>query len=307
VRRRFPLWAVLAALAVVSTAAIAVVATVRQRSNSIERLIERLPSGDAAIVYVDFAALRRAGLLGAIAGRNATQEPEYRAFVDQTGFDYLHDLDAALVSIHPRGTFMLVRGRFDWKALEKYITGQGGTCSKATCKMQGSRPERKISLFPLQTDLMALAVSPDGAAVEQLRSRRSGLVLAPPGDPIWAFIPVSVLTGSASLPEGTRSFASAMAGADRILLAAGPEGGQMAIRLEVACRTASDAGALAVQLTAATRALRESSARQRQASSPADLIGVLAGGAFEAKGDRVHGTWPLPRAFLEALAGAPLT
>ena len=39
--------------------------------------------------------------------------------------------------------------------------GEDGHCYNSLCRLNGSTPERKISFFPVQQNLMAMAVSPD--------------------------------------------------------------------------------------------------------------------------------------------------
>src|SRR6185436_20824826 len=114
-------------------------------------------------------------------------------FVRKTNFDYRRDLDSALVSFAPTGKYMLVRGRFDWKSLHAYAKEQGGSCVNAFCRMQGSAPERQISYFRVQSDLMGLAVSPDDYAARRLGESPSAPATEIPGDPIWLSIPASLL------------------------------------------------------------------------------------------------------------------
>ena len=40
--------------------------------------LERLPTQDAVVFYIDFAALRKGGVLQMLAGSNAAEEPEYK-------------------------------------------------------------------------------------------------------------------------------------------------------------------------------------------------------------------------------------
>ncbi len=285
---------------------LAAIAALRFQRNSTPNLLARLPVDDAVVVYIDFEALRRAHVLDILAGSNVVQEPEYRAFVDQTGFDYLRDLDTAFVSFHPDGTYFLLRGRFDWRNLTEYTVGQGGACHNTLCKVQGSTPERKISYFPLQPNVMALAVSKSDSAVLVLQGRGQALKFELPNEPVWSLVPVSALKNASDLPAGPRMFARALTGADRILLTLGPEGGRMELRLDVTCRSADDAKSLAAQLTDATARLRELIARQKQAPNPRDLSGILTAGAFDQKDVHVLGRWPIERAFLEALAGSAI-
>ena len=269
-------------------------------------MFSRLPSDDAVVLYIDFHALRNAGVLSLLSSSRVTQEPEYRAFVEQTGFDYLNDLDSALVSFHSSGTYLLLRGRFDWKNLKDYTIQQGGTCYNTLCRINGSTPERKISFYPQQTDIMGLAVSRDDSAATELQSRKAPRHFQIPADPVWSLIPVSVLKNNAAAPAGTRAFARALEGAEMLVVSAAPEAGRISLRLDATCRSDADARALAEQLRDATARLREMLIRENQTPNPRDLSGVLAAGAFEHKELHVLGHWPVERSLLEILAGNTL-
>lgn len=305
-KRRLPPWAVLFCLAALCAAVIGGVAYVRASRVTPAALLSRLPADNALIVSVDFRALRSAGVLGVFSASRMLQEPEYRAFVDGTGFDYLNDLDSALVSFHPTGTYLLLRGRFDWKNLRDYVVQRGGTCYNTLCKVAGSTPQRRISFYPLQPGIMALAVSEDDAAATKMQVRGPKPKLPIPDDPVWALIPVSALRDSATAPPGTRAFARALGAADSVLFAAAPDGRQITLRMDATCRTPAAASALATELRETTARLRELIAREHQAPNGADLSGVLAAGAFEPSDTHVLGRWPLGHEFLESLAGGSL-
>jgi hypothetical protein len=305
-KRRLPPWAVLVFLAVLCAAIIGGVAVLRARRVTTAALLSRLPADNALVLSVDFRALRQAGVLGIFSASRMLQEPEYRAFVDRTGFDYLNDLDAALVSFHPSGTYLLLRGRFDWRNLKDYVVQQGGTCYNTLCKVAGSTPQRNISFYPIQPGIMALAVSEDDAAAMKLQPRGPVRKLSIPDDPVWALIPVSSLKDNAAAPPGTRAFARALGAADNVLFAAAPEGRQVTLRMDATCRTPVAARALATELRETTARLRDLITREHQAPNAADLSGVLAAGAFEPSDTHVLGRWPLGRQFLENIAGGSL-
>jgi hypothetical protein len=285
---------------------IATVALVRARRNTTAALLARMPAGSAVILSIDFGALRSSGVLSLLASSQMMQEPEYRVFVEQTGFDYLTDLDSALVSFHPNGTFLLLRGRFDWKNLKEYTAHQGGFCYNTLCRVAGSTPRRKISFFPLQSGTMALAVSDDDSAAARLQAAGVKRALDIPEEPVWALVPVGALRDSDAVPPGTRAFARALGTAETVVFAAGLDGRRIQLRMDAACRTPSAAAALTTQLRDTTARLRELIAREHQTPSARDLSGVLAAGAFEQSGARVLGRWPIPRELLENIAGGSL-
>jgi hypothetical protein len=289
-------------LAAGCTAIVAGVALYRTRSTSPAALLRRLPSDGAVIVSIDFGALRRAGVLGVFGGSKVTQEPEYRAFVDQTGFDYINDLDSALISFHASGTYFLLRGRFDWRAIEDYAAHEGGNCHNSFCRVTGSVPERKISFFPLRRDLMALAVSTDEFAAFEMQAVRQARLVEIPGDPVWSLIPVAAFKRNGGLPPAALVFGQALDGAQSVLLAAGPEGTRVAVRLDATCGSGAQAAALTTRFRDITAHLRDAVATP----DPKELGGVLAAGVFEQKDVHVVGHWPVEREFLESLAGGAL-
>ena len=134
----------------------------RSRSLSPAAMLKRLPTDDAVVVYIDFArfAQRPASCNCWTAPRSA-KTPSTGASSSKTDFDYKQDLDAAMVAFAPKGKYMLLKGRFDWKSLKSYVPASDGSCNNSFCKLAGSTPERQISFFPMQSNLMAMAVSND--------------------------------------------------------------------------------------------------------------------------------------------------
>ena len=264
--------------------------------------LERLPTQDAVVFYIDFAALRKSGVVQMLAGSKAAEEPEYRVFVLKTEFDYTRDLDAVLACFTPHAKYFVVKGRFDWDSLQSYAREQGGTCRNMLCRMNGSTPERKISFFPLRPRLMGLAVSPDDSAVVNIESAATRRrVIEIPEAPVWFSIPPALLKNGQDLPEGTRMFAHSMENTEDVNLAMAPQGARFEARLSVRCRSEQQAALLAEQLARITAVLREMIARDKHAPNPRDLSGVLTAGSFSHAGTRVLGSWPLERAFLEGL------
>ncbi|MGB9605960.1 MAG: hypothetical protein ACPL88_08795, partial [Bryobacteraceae bacterium] len=218
-------------------------------------------------------------------------------------FDARRDLRQALIAFHPEGNFFLVRGRFDWQALARYVTSQGGSCYNTFCRLTGSRPERRISYFPLRPDVMALAVSRDSSAALMLQRRHAasgGISL--PAAPLWALVPAGKLASAERLPAGTRLFAKALSQSERLLLAVFPASNGLEVRLEVTCRSPQQAAVLLNQLRGLTEALREMIVREGHQPNPRDLSGVLTAGVFQQRGPQVIAAWPLRRPFLESLA-----
>jgi hypothetical protein len=287
---------------VVAVAAVVYLET-REPGNP-ESVLARLPTDNAAVLAIDFASLRSGGLLELLSGPTVEEEPEYKTFVAKTGFDYRRDLDHAFVSFHQDGVYFLVRGRFNWKQLASYASEQGGGCRGGTCRMPGSLPARKISFFPLRSNLMAMAVSGDESAVERMREPARGAhPIAILSQPVWLSLPSAALKKSADFPAGTQLFAKAMEDAESVTLSIAPQGRAIEARLEVVCRDAREAGILAAQFQKLTAVLRQIIEQEKQTPNPADLSGVLTAGVFHQEDVRVIGRWPIERAFLDNLAG----
>jgi hypothetical protein len=298
----------IALIAVISGGVVGGVAWFRSRTLTPAALLKRLPTSGALIVCLDFRALRHAGFFDRIGNSKITEDPEYQDFVRQTDFDYKQDLDMAMVAFAPSGKYLLLRGHFDWKRLRAYVESENGKCYNSLCRVEGSTPERRISFFPLQTNLMALAVSADESAAVRLRDAAPGPVPEIPAGllkaPAWMSIPAALLRSS-DLPEGARPFTRSMDQAESVVLSFVPEGRRITARLDVRCRTSGDAATLASQLSQTTALLRQTMARDRQGADPAGLSGVLTAGTFRSDGPRVLGYWPIEPAFLNnILAGS---
>jgi hypothetical protein len=301
------LWKRIAPVVAAAAALIAAIAGgllwYRARPTPTADLMKRLPTRDALLLCVDFDALRRGGILQMLDAAKPAEDPDYQSFVRETHFDYRRDLDLAVVSFAPAGKFMLVRGRFDWKSLEEYAREKGGGCTHSFCRMQGSARERQISFFPVQSGLMALAVSPDQYAARRLEESPTGQSSATPTAPIWLSIPSSMLRSGEGLPSGTRMFVRGMDQAESVVLTFSAEGDRIAAHLDVQCRDEHAAAEIASQLASTTSRLRDMIEREHMKPNPADLSGVLTSGSFRTEGARVVGYWPIERSFVENLLG----
>lgn len=258
----------------------------------------RLPTRDAAILFVNFDQLRRAGLLDLLAGSAAAQDPDYRRFVEATSFDYTRDLDTAIVSFAPGGKYLFLNGRFHWSNLRDYAIAHQGDCPGSICRMIGSTPDRRISYSPLRRNTLALAVSPDDLAVERLDRSGEGVVPALPAAPVWLRIPGSLLKSSDGLPAGTRMFAHSMEQAESVTLSLSPDGQRLAARLDVLCPNEQQAASIATDLNHVTALLKDLIQREHQQPVATDLSGVLTSGSFRNEGRRVYGYWPIERQFI---------
>jgi len=275
--------------------------------NSPSELAAYLPSEDALVAWVDMNALRSSGILNMVSGTRATEELEYRDFVEQTGFNYRDDLDALGVSIRAnreapeKDFYAIARGSFSWKRIYEYAKAHGAECASGFCHVAGTHPGRYLSFYPLRSDLMALAVTNDPWGALLVARRPGKTRIDAPPHPVWMLVSATALRSNQLLPEGTRSFASALEGADRIAMSLDQRGDHLELAMEADCRSVDDASALLIRLEQTTETLRKWIAREHQTANVADLSGVLTAGEFRREDRRVFGAWPIQRAFVEAV------
>jgi len=205
VRYKPGIWPLTALIAVLCGLSIWAVVAFRSRPMAPAELMRRLPTRDALVAYIDFAALRRDGILQMLDKSKVAEDAEYQEFVRETEFDYKQDLDSVLIAFTPMGKFLLASGRFDWKSLRSYVSAQQGQCYNSFCKLNGSTPDRHISFFPLQANLMAMAVSPDDSAALRLQGVAPGPAPEVPPAPVWKEKP------SLSRPEASITSAAYLA------------------------------------------------------------------------------------------------
>jgi hypothetical protein len=255
-------------------------------------LLSRFPAEDALAMSIDFSALRSARLL---ADSKATLEPEYKQFLEGTGFDYKRDLDFAVASFSHSGSFFIARGRFNWAKLRDYAVRQGGSCYQNLCRVQGSRPERHISFLPLRDDAIALAVSTDDLAAARLTRIGQPITAPIPAAPAWLSF-----SGSGLRRNDAPALLSPLIGADRIVITLEPAGQAVEAHMEATCRTPDDAKILASQIRSATAILKERLASDKRAAD--DYVEtMLTAGSFSQQDRRVMGKWPVSKSLLDAL------
>ena len=302
-RYRFQPWQLALLVILLCTAAVVLIHQHRvSRSYGAADLVELLPAERAAHVYIDVALLRNTGILDLLAGSKAAEEPDYRRFANEIGFDYRTDLDAVAAAFLHGDEYFTLRGRFDWRRLNAYAESQGGSCRNAICTMPASTPERHISFYPVKSNIMALAVSKDERGTDMIGLGQWKSAPRLPGEPVWVSVPSYMFSDVSSLPAGTHAFLTPLAQAQEITFAVGPAGQGLQIRLEVACSSPDAAADLTRQLSSTTDLLKKMIERQHMTPNPKDLSGVLVAGVFAQQDRKVNGTWPLDRGFVEALA-----
>ena len=267
-------------------------------------MVALLPQGDWTVFFADFALLRRAGILKVLAGSKASEDAEYRSFVQETGFDYTRDIESLAGATDGAQVFFIVRGNFSWSRLRHYAIGHGGGCNGDFCDVPTSRPGRWASFLPIQGNVIALAVSTDKTAAYQLSPRRDRTVPPIPKQPVWVKVAHTLLEHPESLPPMAQIFAISLAPADTVVFSLGPSGNQEApytLELDAECATAARANVVLGQMQTETKMLRAALAREHQQVSRADLTGLLASGAFLEQGTRVVGKWPVYRELVASL------
>jgi hypothetical protein len=265
-------------------------------------LLAALPVDRATLLYIDADALRHSGILDLLAGSKAAEEPDYRKFVEQTGFDYRTDVDAVAAAFVDGDTYLTVRGRFQWKLLFSYARSQGGECGDTFCTMPASAQNHRISFYPLHTNVLALAVSAQPSGAHMIGANQWKNPPALPPEPVWISAPAPVFSKPDLFPAGTRAFLSPLAGTRSVTFAMGPQGDRLQLRLEVACASPQAAAEMVQQFSSATGLLKKMIERDHLTPNPRDLSGVLVAGSFQQQDARVIGTWPVERGFIAAVA-----
>lgn len=272
-------------------------------------LVAYLPAANATVVYIDVDALRRSGILGQLAGPKTAEDADYRQFVEATQFDYSRDLDAIAAAIKDGRIYFALRGRFHWNDLASYAVHEGGECHDNFCVAPGSQPNRRISFYLVKSSVLAMAVGPDDFGAYQVTPKSvtpkaAQAAVGRPDEPVWAVIPAAAIQGANALPAAAQALVPALQGADQVVLGIGANPDrQLQLSVHVTCKDAAGAAALLAQLESATKTLRDAGARQHQKPDPSDLTGLLIAGNYRRDERQVYGTWPIPKDFVDAIAG----
>ncbi len=269
-------------------------------------LLGLLPPGDVTTFFADIGELRNAGMLQLLSGSKPVGDAEYNQFVRETHFDYTKDLEAVSGTADSHQLFFVVRGRFDWSNLRHYAAVHSGNCRHEICSLPASSPGRWISFVPIQPDVMAVALSQDDSAADQLRPAHPQPAEAIPStQPIWVKMSHSMLENPLSLPLPVRIFAVSLQSANPVIFSIGraPENSKAAfdVQLDAQCPNEVTAESTRNQLEIQTKMLSLELAREHQKPNPADLTGLLTAGSFQVVEKRVVGTWPVSKELLHTL------
>jgi len=272
------------------------------RSNA--DLVKLLPPGDLTIFFVDVAMLRQANLLNLVTGIAPAAEKDYAEFVSQTQFDYTLDMDALAGASDGEQLFFVIRGRLRWDKLRQYAAAHGGACRDDYCKAPASKPGRWANFFPVQPDVIALAISRNSAAADLLRPPGRRVQEQPNGNPVWVRVAQSALKTPSSLPLPLRIFAVILQATDSVVLSLGPpRSGQavFSVQLDAGFPNEPSADTARTQFEIQTKMLKLELAREHQQPNPADLTGLLTAGSFQVVKRHVIGSWPVRKDLLSAL------
>ena len=268
-------------------------------------LVLYLPAANASVIYIDVDALRRSGILNLVAGSKAVEDADYKQFLNDTKFDYRQDLDTVAAAFKDGKVYVALRGRFHWDSLKDFAIRQGGSCHEEFCVFPGSQPARRISFYPLKSDVMAMAIGPDDFAAYQVSTKAHGLAPVPPKEPVWALIPAIELQRMDSLPAAAKAYVPALQGAEQIVFSVTTDANkQLQLGVQATCKDPAAATALVSQFENITSALRQGLAKAHQKADPGDLSGVLVAGSFRRSDRDVYAAWPLPQAFLDTIASS---
>lgn len=164
-------------------------------------LIQQLPAGATAVIFVNVVALRASSFANELAALAPTsgEDPAYAEFVRSTGFDYSRDLDCAAVALWPQtsptSVVALAQGRFDRAKIERYALRFGRLVKirdQTVYEVHEENSTRLIRFTFLAPNEIALA---DGPALSQvlgalipnrLDSKMSARVARVSGAPIYA-------------------------------------------------------------------------------------------------------------------------
>lgn len=268
------------------------------------QLVAMLPAKGSSLFFANFAVLRKAGLMKALAGVKPAEDKDYAGFVSQTHFDYTRDLDVLAVSVSGDERFFLARGRFDWPKLRTYAKTHGGRCEGERCQTPASTLGRWATFREIDANVAALAVGTNRNALTKFGSALSSLEM-PSAEPIWLKMSAQALKDLSSLPTALRLLAAPLQQADSLLISLGSadanSGAAFAIRLDALFSSEPAAQAASKQLQLETNMLKLAMLRGREQPAAGDFTGVLTGGKFEAKQAHVYGTWPVSEELVRQL------
>jgi hypothetical protein len=177
-----------------------------------DALLSVLPPDASAVLFVDFAELRRAPFAAQLYNwiPKSQADAEYAQFLRDTGFDYERDLDRAAIALikgeKESKLFAVAEGRFDRRKIAAYVSRSGTRENRGGREIFSvplSDNARKISFSFLSNESVALtdaadiatflAPLPNSSDVREWRER----FLRVAGSPAFAVIRQDAAAGSA--------------------------------------------------------------------------------------------------------------
>ena len=270
-------------------------------------VLSELPSDAPVVAYLDVAALKKlqtspiAAILG-MAGATPTEDREYSQFVNDTGFDYTHDLNTVAIAVWP-GDFgtaskgatenrvlAIADGRFDQQKIKAYALRTGKVVMRGTMPIYDVPGDPAVSfrfLSPAQISIASGANAMDLADVTGSHENSSSLqagVERVAGAPIFAVartnnLPNSFYLNFHSSPQLERLARSVQ----NLTLAGQPDGDQILTTLDARCDSTQDAFELATLLDGAriigAMALSDPKTRRQMTQEQFAFLNALIGDA----------------------------
>ncbi len=274
---------------------------------SVADLLRRMPDTNALTLHVDLKAIRASGMGGLLEGSAVAEEGDYRRFVAESGFDWTRDLDAVTATKAGNDWYLFIRGRFDMERVRNFALARGGACRNGFCEVAGATPGRRVSYFPVTSNLLALATSKGQMSVSRLvQKRKTDWTGGVPEGSAWVSFNGSVLAGDPALPSGGRLFGKVLSETERTTFSVVAGTGGLELSMRAFTKSPGAAENVKSQLEGVTKEFKGYFDRMGQPSRPDDLSGLLLSGQFAVTGNEVSGRWPLHPDLLKKLAGGSL-
>lgn len=229
-------------------------------------LLSQLPADAPALGYFDVSDLRKSPVVLKIAAMAEPQEdPEYKRFAHDTGFDYARDLDRVGLAFWPghstqfplERAVILADGRFDRQKIDAYLAADPsihrGPGQVAELPPLPGFSKRELA-FVAPGRIAYTAGTEIAASIQRDRSARINPALVPliqrvGGAPIFAVLradnlPDSFYANFKNSPQ-LEHFARSIRG---IALAGKPDGDRLHLVLDAECDSMKNAIAIAAQL-----------------------------------------------------------
>lgn len=229
-------------------------------------LLNQLPADAPALAYFDLSDLRTSPVVLKIAAMAETQEdPEYKRFARDTGFDYARDLDRVGLAFWPGHSpqfpldraVILADGRFDRQKIDAYIAADPsihrGPGQFAELPPLPGFSKREFGFVApgriAYTAGTEIAASVQSEGIARTNQALEPLIQRVAGAPIFAVartdnLPESLYASFKSSPQ-LEHFARSIRG---IAFAGKPDGDRLHLVLDAECDSMKNAIAIAAQL-----------------------------------------------------------